>query len=189
MAIPQMSQLPVLEEESVMAATLGRERRGKVIGTRWHGISAAVKIVYMDGDDRKYAQDLFRMEVEAYKVAGASGLWGKAVPCPLFIVNSDSLCAIGMVAGVSMPLDPVEWTATDLEQAMESVLLLHQAGVTLTDIKPANFVRLLQGCNGSEGNAEEIMMERVVAIDLEGFWGDASEVELQRWLSGTPPLV
>ena len=67
MAIPQMSQLPGLKEESIIATTLGRQRRGKVIGTQWHGISAAVKIIYMDSNDdyRQYAQDLFRMEVEA----------------------------------------------------------------------------------------------------------------------------
>lgn len=197
MAIPQMSQLPNLKEESIIATTLGRQRRGKVIGTHWHGISAAVKIIYMDDSndgDRQYAQDLFRTEVEAYRVAGASGLWGIAVPAPLFVVNSGSLCAIGMVAGVPMPLDPLEWTTTDLQQAKESLLLLHhQAGITLTDIKPANFVQLQQqSCDDdADGNAEETMMKQVVAIDLEGFWKDASEVELPLWLlgQGTPSLI
>jgi hypothetical protein len=84
-----------------------------------------------------------------------------------------------MVQGMSMPLDPLEWTVNDLQQAKESVLLLHQSGITLTDIKPANFVKLTG--SGTNGNMEETV-KRVVAIDLEGFWKDASDVELPGWL-------
>jgi hypothetical protein len=83
-----------------------------------------------------------------------------------------------MVAGVSMPLDPLKWTSTDLQEAKESVLLLHQAGVTLTDIKPANFVKL----TGCETNNTEDRVKRVVAIDLEDFCRDDSALELPLWL-------
>ena len=90
-----------------------------------------------------------------------------------------------------MTLNPLEWTTTDLQQANESVLLLHQAGITLTDIKPANFVQLLQNCDDADGNTGGTMMKRVGAIDLEAFWKNDSEVELPLWLlsQGTPSLI
>ena len=90
-----------------------------------------------------------------------------------------------------MPLDPLECSATDLQQASKSVLLLFQAGITLADIKPANFVQLRQSCDDADENKEETMLKRVVAIDLEGFSKDASEVELPLWLlgQGTPSLI
>jgi hypothetical protein len=89
-----------------------------------------------------------------------------------------------MVKGMPMPLDPTEWTQKDLQQAKESVLLLHhQSCITLTDIKPANFVKLTEkGTNIRNGNREENTIERVVAIDLEGFLMDADGVEIPPWL-------
>lgn len=71
-----------------------------------------------------------------------------------------------------MTLDTLEWAEEDLEHAKESVLLLHQSGITLTDIKHANSVKLTDS-NKTNGN-----VERVVAIDLEGFSRDDIDVEL-----------
>lgn len=185
LGIPQLSHVPDFKESSMLATALGRERRGKVIGTTWNCVPAAVKLVYMDGNDQRYTRDLFHSEVEAYRIAGTARLWGKAVPGPLFTVETDSVCALGMVAGISMPLDPLEWTEEDLQQAKESVLLLLQSGITLTDIKPANFVKLTDS-NKANGN-----VKRVVAIDLEGFSRDDIDVELPPWLlrEGTPVLI
>lgn len=188
LAIPQLPQLPDIKHQLTLATTLGRERRGKVIGTEWYGIPVAVKMVYTDGDDRQYARKVFHSEVEAYRMAGSAGLWGRAVPEPLFLADTDSVCALGIAKGVPMPLDPVEWSREDLEQAKESILLLQQSGITLTDIKPANFVKLTD--KGTKGNGEETI-ERVVAIDLECFWKDADGVELPPWFwkQDTPSLV
>mmetsp|Transcript_8479 Transcript_8479/g.15369 ORF Transcript_8479/g.15369 Transcript_8479/m.15369 type:complete len:325 (-) Transcript_8479:123-1097(-) len=188
MTLPQLSQVPDFKEGSIIAATLGRERQGRVIGTEWHGISAAVKIVCIDGNDGHYAHEVFRSEVEAYRLAGAAGLWGKAVPGPLFVAETDKVCALGMVAGVPMPLEPQEWTGNDLQQAKESVFLLHQSKITLSDIKPANFVKL--SGSGMNGNILETVT-RVVAIDLECFLKNASDVELPPWLlrEGSPSLI
>eukprot|EP00978_Attheya_sp_CCMP212_P006978 scaffold16306_cov45-Attheya_sp.AAC.1 len=140
MALPQLSQVPDFKEGSIIAATLGREHQCRVIGMERH--------------------------VEAYRLAGAAGLWGKAVPGLLFVAENDKVCALGMVAGVPMPLEPQEWTGNDLQQAKESVWLLHQSNITLTDMKPANFVKL--SGSGMNGNILETATW-VVAIDLECF--------------------
>mmetsp|Transcript_24158 Transcript_24158/g.66948 ORF Transcript_24158/g.66948 Transcript_24158/m.66948 type:complete len:536 (+) Transcript_24158:120-1727(+) len=186
--IPRVIKLPDFKVESALATTLGRERKGRVIGTKWTGIPVAVKIVNTDGEDREYARNLFHTEVEAYEIAGAHGLWGESVPRPLFVVETDTLCALGMVQGMSMPLDPCMWTAQDLQQGKEAVLRLHESGITVTDIKPANFVKLVG--SGTSGNME-VTGNRVVAIDLEGFWKEAEDIELPIWLlrQDTPMLT
>jgi hypothetical protein len=78
-ALPMLKllEVPSFKLQTVLSATLGRERRGKVLGTEWHGVPIAVKMVHTDdGMDGKYARDLFHSEVEAYRMAGSTGLWG-----------------------------------------------------------------------------------------------------------------
>jgi hypothetical protein len=51
---------------------------------------------------------MLRSEVEAYKLAGAAGLWGRAVPQPLFVACDDTVCTLRTTASTPMPLDPLD---------------------------------------------------------------------------------
>lgn len=175
--------LPRLNETCVIADTLGRNREGRVAETKWNGVSAALKVVRLGNDEHEetYVRRVFEGEVKAYEMAGLAGLWGLAVPQPFFVATDDKYCALCLALGDPMPTDSDQWSRSELIQAAESVRLLYEAGIELSDIKPANFIRIPKQEIGASQNTEE---QRVVAIDLEESFleAEAESLELPEWM-------
>lgn len=172
--ISVFTKMPPLQYKSVLASSLGRDREGRVIAVDWFGNQSALKMAELEtvtAAVRQRTIATFQSEFEAYEIAGRAGLWGIAVPKPLFYVKGDTLLALCTEEGSPMPSDPNDWSKECLTQAFESVQMLHNVNISLTDIKPANFVRIPIG----DGN-------RVVSIDLECFAADCNELELPDWL-------
>jgi hypothetical protein len=160
----------------VLTRTLGRERNGEVVFINWNNMDVAVKIVRIARDD-KGQEDMraFDSEVEAYKIAGRDGLWGVAVPEPLFVASKDeammSMRAIGTKVGRSLP-HVKQWSPKQFSQARDAITRLYQADVRDADVHPRNVIAI----EGLEG-------ESVVAIDLE-FSLDDGRLNLPPWIWG-----
>jgi hypothetical protein len=79
-------------------------------------------------------------------------------------------------------LDPEEWSCSDLRQALKNVRLLLEAGIELSDIKPANFISMVGASSSNDGGEDT----RVMAIDLEDSFlvvsGESQQFELPRWM-------
>jgi hypothetical protein len=184
--INRFSVIPDFKATTTLTNTLGREKVGRVVATEWYGVSAVVKTFARNEtnglEERSHERHLFESEVEAYEIAGRAGLWGVAVPKPLFAAMDASVCALCLTAGNPMPLDPEEWSCSDLRQALKNVRLLLEAGIELSDIKPANFISMV-GVSSSNGGGEDT---RVMAIDLEDSFlvvgGESQDFELPRWM-------
>merc|ERR1712032_824903 len=92
--------------------------------------------------------------------------------------------ALGLSAGNPMPLDPNEWCCSDFRQALESVCLLLDAGIVLSDIKPANFISIERTTSSDNDRGGDT---RVMAIDLEDSLpgvgdGESQHFELPDWI-------
>jgi hypothetical protein len=184
--INRFSVIPDFKATTTLTNTLGREKVGRVVATEWYGVSAVVKTFARNEtnglEERSHERHLFESEVEAYEIAGRAGLWGVAVPKPLFAAMDASVCALCLTAGNPMPLDPEEWSCSDLRQALKNVRLLLEAGIELSDIKPANFISMVGVSNSNDGGEDT----RVMAIDLEDSFlvvgGESQHFELPRWM-------
>ena len=166
----------------VLATTLGRERCGRVVVIAWKGIEVAVKVVNIEEGERGRQDDeAFRTEVEAYRRAGAAGLWGVAVPKPFFYSTHDGddktgMRALGMEVGGNLP-HLNSWTPVMFSQARDCVMRLYQAGVTHSDVQARNFVGLHHHSGG----------KLVAAIDLEYSLLDGTPM-LPDWIWGRQPI-
>jgi hypothetical protein len=184
--INRFSVVPDFKATTPLTNTLGREKVGRVVATEWYGVSAVVKTFARNETnglkEQSHERHLFESEVEAYEIAGRAGLWGVAVPKPLFAAMDASACALCLTAGNPMPLDPEEWSCSDLRQALKNVRLLLEAGIELSDIKPANFISMVGASSSNDGGEDT----RVMAIDLEDSFlvvsGESQQFELPRWM-------
>jgi tRNA A-37 threonylcarbamoyl transferase component Bud32 len=137
-------------------------------------MDVAVKVVRIARDE-KGQEDMraFDSEVEAYKIAGRAGLWGVAVPEPLFVASKDeammSMRAIGTKVGRSLP-HVKHWSPKQFSQARVAITRLYQTEVRHADVHPRNFIAI----EGLEG-------ESVAAIDLE-FYLDDRKLNLPPWI-------
>eukprot|EP00978_Attheya_sp_CCMP212_P003921 scaffold8363_cov58-Attheya_sp.AAC.2 len=161
----------------VLTTTLGRERAGRVVVIPWKGRDVVVKVLSIEKGEKGHEDiQAFTTEVEAYRVAGAAGLWGVAVPRPMFIATRDGgdepgMRALGMEEGHELP-HVSGWSPLMFSQARDCVMRLYQAGVRHLDVHARNFVML----HHPPGNS-------VATIDLEYFLAEGKPM-LPEWIWG-----